>query len=565
MNLPALPVCAQDTDYYSLALKSYGEIHPFLFENFHKTPVLHQSDSVQYFRKVKKLADVAKLAGNQALLLETEFLRFLYLSSRNYPNYLSEIKSFMSKVDHSDLPYLQGRVRQAIGLYYYHYLNDYGQAFLYMTDSYAYLQDYTINELPDKQELIYNIGFVYYNIGYAYKALKFLEEAEKLENYYYATLACNIINTKGLIFKDLKNPERAAYYFKQAITVAKKINHPLWERISTNNLAEVLLSQKKYDEAYNLLNRSPLEEDSEEAALMETKRLILLAQIFVVKENQPELSVVVSKLKKLNETLDIPLRIKMDIYPLLALDQKQNLNFEKAYAYSDTAMMLRTQYYELKTNEGLKMALEKERIDFMVDQRQEAKHQKKLTGIIIGSLLIILALIVIISIILFKRQQEVYRKRRQVVEHELSESKEKLEELLQDIKLKDREVRAYEEEIQKLYNDIHKDEPRISEKQKTLDVLLSKPIMTDSKWVVFKRAFDKVHRGYYKKLQDAIPGISPAEIRYMYLRKLNLTPKEITFVLGISQGSIRQYKHRIRAKIRIDTEQNLDEFLDNIG
>jgi len=97
-----------------------------------------------------------------------------------------------------------------------------------------------------------------------------------------------------------------------------------------------------------------------------------------------------------------------------------------------------------------------------------------------------------------------------------------------------------------------------------MEVYISKPIMTDSKWVVFKRAFDKIHPDYYKKLQQAIPSISPAEIRYMYLRKLNLSPKEIAFVLGISQGSIRQYKHRIRAKIELKENQNLDEFLDNI-
>lgn len=562
---PLHSIYGQEINYESIAQKSYGEIHPFLFENFHKVPAL-QADSIQYFKNVKKLADAAKVSNNQALILEAEFLRFLYLSSRNYPDYPTELLEFLRVVDESKIGYLQARVRQAIGLYYYHYLNNYGKAFLYMTESYPYFQNISIKELPEKQELLYNIGYVYYNIGYAYKALNFLEEAEKLNNSYYPTLECNIINTKGLIFKDRKDYQRATQYFKQTIQAAKKINHLLWERIAMNNLAEVYITQKKYDEAQNLLNSPPFIKDkhSNESALTETKQLILLAQIHVVNEKWSEFSELISKIKEFNNKLDIPLKIKTKIYPLLAFDEKQKSNFEKAYLYSDTALQLNSEYFELKSNEGLKLALEKERIEFMEDQHYQSKNQKKITWIITASLLIILTLIVVIFTILFRKQQGIYKKKREIVEHELSESREKLEELLQDIKLKNKEVKAYEEEIQHLYNDYQKDEPRINEKQKTLEILLSKPIMTDSKWVVFKRAFDQVHPDYYKKLQDTIQGISPAEIRYMYLRKLNLTPQEITFVLGISQGSIRQYKHRIRAKIKLDLKENLDDFLDSI-
>lgn len=563
---PIQSVHGQEFNFDSIAQKSYAEIHPFLFENFHKVPVIVDSDSVVYFQNVNKLADAAKRSNNQALLLESEFLKFLYLSSRNYPDYLSELLEFLKVVDDSKIEYLQARVRQAIGLYYFHYLNNYGKAFLYITESYPYFKNLTVKELPEKQELLYNIGYVYYNIGYAYKALNFLEEAEKLDNYYYPTLYCNIINTKGLIFKDRNEFQRAAQYFKQAIKAAKKNNHPQWERISMNNLAEVYITLNKYEEAQNLLNSPPFikDENSEESCIMETNRLILLAKIWVIKEKWDELSAIVSKIKEFNQKFNFPLRIKTEIYPLLALDEKHKSNFEQAYMYSDTAMQLRVKYYELKSNEGLKLALEKERIDFMEDQNYQSKNQKKITWIITISLLIILALIVVISIILLKKQQGIYKKNREIVENKLSESKEKLEELLRDIKLKNKEVKAYEEEIQQLYSDIHKDVPRIHEREKTLEILLSKPIMTDSKWVVFKRAFDQVHPEYFKKLQGAIPGISPAEIRYMYLRKLKLTPHEITFVLGISQGSIRQYKHRIRAKINLDLKENLDDFLDSI-
>ena len=557
----------QGQDYQSIANKSYGEIHSFLFDNFHNTSKIYSSDSADYFREVDKLRMAAEKVNNRALVLESRFLRFLYLSSQNYPDYLKELKAFLETVDEAGIPYLQGRVRQALGLHYFHHQNNYGKAFMYMTESYPFLKDIPLEELPDKQELLYNIGYVYYNIGYAFKAIQFFEEAEILDNTYYKSLKCNIINAKGLIYEARGNNRKASEYFHEAIKEAQRINHPVWLRISQDNLSVLLFKEKKYDEAKVLLTSPPLlsPEDTEEFVEIESRRLTFLAEIAVAKENWDELSAITQKIKNLPQwEFKVPLKSRKDIYRLLATDQKQQLNFEKASLYSDTALVLATQYFELKSNEGLKLALEKERIDFVLDQKNQAAHQKKLNLITVVSLLIILGLILAISIILFRRQKGIYKKKRKKVEHELVESKVKLEELVRDINNKNKEVQAFEEELQQLYNEINKDDSRINEKQKTLEDLLSKPILTDTKWVVFKRAFDRVYPDYYQKIQAAIPNISPAETRYMYLRKLNLTAKEIAYVLGISQGSIRQYKHRIRTKIQLESAIDLEEFLDNI-
>src|SRR5690606_23466928 len=112
----------------------------------------------------------------------------------------------------------------------------------------------------------------------------------------------------------------------------------------------------------------------------------------------------------------VPLKSRKDIYRLLATDQKQQLNFEKASLYSDTALVLATQYLELKSNEGLKLALEKERIDVGLDQKNQAAHQKKLNLITVVALLIILGLILVISMILCRRQKGIDKKKNKKVE-----------------------------------------------------------------------------------------------------------------------------------------------------
>lgn len=558
-------VKGQVFDYQTIAGKSYSERHLFLFDNFYLNHAL-RSDSVKYFQEVAQLTQVAENANDKELVLESKFLRFNYLSSKKYPHYLKEIKEFLLEVDKSGITHLQARVRQAIGLHYFYERNNYSEAYLYLIDSYPYIQQLSLEELPDKQELIYNIGFINYSIGYDSKALKFLEEAQGLSNNYYPTLECNIINTQGLIYEQGEDFDKAINSFNELQKIAHEIKNDIWIRVAKNNIANILLKQNKTEEAFQFLNGFPHLDykESEEIGIVESRRLMLLGKIYVAQKKWNELAQVAPILENLIKTINIPLRIRKDIYSILASDQEAKGNLKQAFLFQDSALILTNEYYQLKNDQGLKQTLEKERVEDLLKEKLKTEHQQKVTLITRVSLLIILVLIVILSIVIFIKQKEKFKKKRLEVELELNQSKTRLTDLLGELKSKDREVQAFEDELEQLYKSIDKDENQIHEKQKTLEMLLSKPIMTDNKWVVFKRSFDKVHPDYIEKLQKNIPNISPAEIRYMYFRKLNLTPKEIAYVLGISQGSIRQYKHRIRAKIDIGSDENIDKFLDSI-
>lgn len=565
LSFICLNVSGQSVDYKSIVGKTYGERHLFLFNKFYLNHEL-RSDSIKYFQEVSKLSKIAKEANDRELILEIQFLRFNYLSSKKYPNYLKEIKEFLEEVDQIGVTQLQARVRQAIGLHYFYEKNNYGEAYIYLNDSYPFLQKLSVEELPDKQELLYNIGYVNYMIGYDAKALKFLGEAEDLTNNYYSTLECNITNTKGLIFEQSGNYEKAMENFHAVYELGQNIKNDIWMRVAKNSIANVLITQEKYEEALKFLNGFPElnAKDSEETAIVISRKLMLLAKVYMLQNKFDKLSEVTPELKELLNTINVPLRIRKEIYHLLAVDEQRKGNFREAYFYQDSALILAYDYFKLKNDQGLKQTLEKERIEELLKEQLKTEHQQRITIITRVSLLVILVLIIALSIVIFIRQKEKFKKKRLEVEFELSESKSKLADLLGDLKSKDREVQAYEDELEHLYQNIDKDETQINEKQKTLEALLSKPIMTDNKWLVFKRSFDRVNPGYFEKLQEKIPQISPAEIRFMYFRKLNLSSKEIAYVLGISQGSIRQYKHRIRAKIDKEFHDKVDDFLDSI-
>jgi len=555
----------QGLDYHEIAGKTYGERQFFLLKNFYINDDL-RADSVAYFNEVSKLLQVAEENDDEELVLECSFLKYNYLSSRNYPAYIPEMEDFLKEVDRREIRQLQARTRQAIGFHYYFEKNDFGKAYVYFKDSYPYIQDLPIEELPDKQELLYNIAFINYNIGYEFKSLEFLDEAEKLDNNYYTALECNITNTKGLIYKRRDDWEKALSSFEQVLARAAEIKNDTWIRIAKNNIAEILIDHGNFSKAEEFLSDFPEMDHRlhQEEGIIEANRLLLLAKIRESQNDETAFSETIGQLELLNRKLSIPLKMKKDIYRLISTERKQRGNFTEAYSFIDSAMDYAAEYHKLKDDEGLKRALEKEKIESLIQEQLKAENQRKLANRTQILLAVISCLIIGISVVLLKRQRTIYTKQKQEVESELNEANEKLSELVSDLKHSNREVEAYEKELENLYQSQDGTENHVMERKRILEELLSKPIMTDTKWVIFKRAFDKVYPDYNTRLQKEIPGISTAETRYMYLRKLKLAPQEIAFILGVSQGSVRQYKHRMRHKVNADFQPDFDEFLDGI-
>jgi len=111
-------------------------------------------------------------------------------------------------------------------------------------------------------------------------------------------------------------------------------------------------------------------------------------------------------------------------------------------------------------------------------------------------------------------------------------------------------------------NDNNASEELIIRHKAKLDELLSKAIITDEKWDSFLKFFNEVHPDYLQKIIQKLPGLTPAETRYILLRKLNLSAREIATVLGVQPDAIRLYKHRLRKKYGFTDDTQLDAVLE---
>lgn len=559
----------QQVDYASIVNKKYAERHRFLYSQFYVNLELRE-DSVRFFNELERLEKAAKNSQDQELELEAEFIRYNFLSSRKYKPYLEEIFKFLNKVDDTNFTQLKARTRQAIALHYFYEQENLENAYVFMMDSYRFLNQLSPKELPDKQELLYNIAYLQYHVGYEIRALKILDEAQILTNDYYPHLPCNIINTKGLIYERNGNYKLAYENYKAALHYAQKINDQHWIAITKNNLAKIHYLNQEYDQALELIQKK-LEKSSlktyindEDFLLLQVARSILLAKIYLKLENDIAFYKEVDFLENFKNNEKFSLEKRKDIYELLAQSANKKGIYHLAYFYQDSAMHFMEKINKAAHDLKLKQAIDKERIEELLVQKSQIEHQRKVNLITKISLSIIVLLLIVLFVFIYLRQHERHKHNRQVIEFELYKSQSQLAELLQDLKEKNKEVEAYEEELIKLHRSKSADGEFIKEKEDSIQNLIAKPLLTDSKWIVFKRAFDRLHPEFYQNLMKKIPNISQAEVRYVYLKKLNLSPKEITYILGVSQGSIRQYKHRIRNKLGFSVEDDLDNFIENI-
>ena len=80
-------------------------------------------------------------------------------------------------------------------------------------------------------------------------------------------------------------------------------------------------------------------------------------------------------------------------------------------------------------------------------------------------------------------------------------------------------------------------------------------------WEDFELWFTEVHTTFYSSLREVCPVLSESELKVCALLRLNLVSKDIARVMNIQPASINIYRHRIRKKLNLESEDTLSSFL----
>lgn len=159
------------------------------------------------------------------------------------------------------------------------------------------------------------------------------------------------------------------------------------------------------------------------------------------------------------------------------------------------------------------------------------------------------------------QQNELLEQKLQLKNLALENAQLQIKSFIDDIENKNQVIKNMSDEFEKLSENTS-DERTINDYKNQLDIIVSKAIVSDEKWDSFLKIFNAAYPDYVAKINKRLPNLTPSEMRFITLRKLNLSPRETATALGVQTDSLRLYKHRLRKKYEIQTDEQLAQLLD---
>ncbi len=92
---------------------------------------------------------------------------------------------------------------------------------------------------------------------------------------------------------------------------------------------------------------------------------------------------------------------------------------------------------------------------------------------------------------------------------------------------------------------------------------IEKDLQSDEDWNQFLATFEQVHPNFLNQLRLQADRLTPAEQRLACLFKMNLSSKEIATVLNISNEGVKKARYRLRKKLDVPSDVNLQDYLIN--
>ncbi len=96
-----------------------------------------------------------------------------------------------------------------------------------------------------------------------------------------------------------------------------------------------------------------------------------------------------------------------------------------------------------------------------------------------------------------------------------------------------------------------------------LNQLIDKNMGSAQDWEIFESNFNEVHEDFFKKLKQSYPELTPGDMKLAAYLRMNLSSKDIAPLLYISLRGVENKRYRLRKKMDLDIDANLNDFFMN--
>lgn len=375
----------------------------------------------------------------------------------------------------------------------------------------------TLNDLGNSNYVIENYDIA---LQYLTESLSYSKEVEN-----HSLIGITLFNI-GKTYVRLGQVQKGIDYLKQSIDYSRYISrHPLSESWALKRLGDV------YTEELN----------QPEKALSYLNRAIILADsvgnkddLYQSYRDRSEAYAALGQYKKAYADQKIYKAINDSVY-----------NIEK----SKEIERLKTEF-ETKEKEQ-QIAIQENEIELLEEKEKVSTLQKSLLG---GGLLLSLGLITF-GFYGFRQKIKRNKLEKDKVDAELAFKKKELTTHALHLAKKNKVLGTIKQQAEEL-----KLSQNVSGYQhliKTIDFDLK----DDNNWENFSNYFHQVHKDFNSKVKSSYPEVTPSELRFLSLIKMNLSSKEIASILNISQEGIKKARYRVRKKLGLTADESLENLI----
>ncbi|MBC8320406.1 MAG: tetratricopeptide repeat protein [Bacteroidetes bacterium] len=464
----------------------------------------------------------------------------------------------------------------------YYYEQQYDSALIYFQKGLQYFEQ--TNNSRNVAIILNHISNVYgeqklFELSKAYLK-KAIHINDSINNLF--ELSSNI-NNMGIMLKNEGHYDSAIYYFKGYIELQKQLNRVMGEIIGTFNLGNTLILLGNYEEAKTTLDQ--VYNWSKEYAIVEgqfrslhglaeneTKHLHFeKARAYYKKALQ---------LAREEENFEFQKDLLFQLAQLVMKESNTDtinyLSEYKVISDSIAGRKTREKLLELETTYNF----EKKEVEIVLLQKANLLKKTQIWVLILVSFLGILTTIFIT--ISYRRRQTVLKQKNllakeknrtqqltivQVEKDTLIKVAEKDKAQLK-LKLKEQEiifntllyaklVNVFHEVIYKLnaFTNKFRGKHDREDFQKVLNNMETANNINPLD--EFEKVFSTVHPGFYTRLIQKHPDLTPREMLFCAFIRINLQTKDIAIITNISTNSLEIARHRIRKKMNLSSDQNL--------
>ena len=90
---------------------------------------------------------------------------------------------------------------------------------------------------------------------------------------------------------------------------------------------------------------------------------------------------------------------------------------------------------------------------------------------------------------------------------------------------------------------------------------LNSAISDDEDWRHFEVNFKELHNDFFETLLQRYPTLTSKDLKLCAYLKMNLASKEIAPLMGISTRGVEIHRYRLRKKLKLESDQNISNFL----